>query len=238
MGFTLRTASLMSQPEAQFDEFNISDYEMYAVRYLILPTSMTPPVAATSVEVAGPYHLWALPKISFLSVVVPSGSIDENEGTLATQAPEIQNTGYFDHHLDFSVVYPSSTIGVRYPASSCAPRPARSCRQEADLLHGAASGRVSLSRPANVVLSASYDPGWTATVDGHPVATQMLAPALVSVPVPAGVHEVSFTYRASAGTPSFFVVGLAGLWAAFVIARRARRRAIATAPVAAEDLRS
>ncbi|MGH9132242.1 MAG: YfhO family protein, partial [Acidimicrobiales bacterium] len=44
-------------------------------------------------------------------------------------------------------------------------------------------------------LSASYDPGWTATVDGRSVATQMVAPALVGVRVSAGTHRIVFDYQ-------------------------------------------
>ena len=45
-----------------------------------------------------------------------------------------------------------------------------------------------------MVLSASFDPGWTVTVDGHPARTEMVAPALVAVTVPAGRHHVVFRY--------------------------------------------
>jgi uncharacterized membrane protein YfhO len=45
-----------------------------------------------------------------------------------------------------------------------------------------------------VVLSASFDPGWQATVDGRRVPTEMVAPALVGVAVPAGTHAVVFRY--------------------------------------------
>jgi uncharacterized membrane protein YfhO len=45
-----------------------------------------------------------------------------------------------------------------------------------------------------VVLSASYDPGWSATVDGHPEPTVMVAPAVVGVVVGPGVHAVTFAY--------------------------------------------
>ena len=44
------------------------------------------------------------------------------------------------------------------------------------------------------MLAASYDPGWTATIDGHPAATEMIAPALVGVTVPPGTHHITFRY--------------------------------------------
>jgi uncharacterized membrane protein YfhO len=66
-----------------------------------------------------------------------------------------------------------------------------------------------MRRPGVAVLSASYDPGWTATVNGRPVRTRMIAPALVGVSVPAGTDHIVFQYRGYRGYPE--LIGLAGL---------------------------
>ena len=46
VGYTLRTASLMTDPEFYFDERNPSDYRLFGIRYLILPPAHAPPVPA------------------------------------------------------------------------------------------------------------------------------------------------------------------------------------------------
>jgi uncharacterized membrane protein YfhO len=56
------------------------------------------------------------------------------------------------------------------------------------------------------VLSASFDPGWTAIVDGHARPTQMVAPALVATTVPAGTHTIEFRYRGFRGYPLLFAL--------------------------------
>ena len=43
VGYTLRTASLMTDPEYYFDQRNPSDYRLFAIRYLILPTGLQTP---------------------------------------------------------------------------------------------------------------------------------------------------------------------------------------------------
>jgi uncharacterized membrane protein YfhO len=60
-----------------------------------------------------------------------------------------------------------------------------------------------------VVLSASYDPGWTATVDGHPAPIVMVAPAVVGVDVGPGVHTVTFAYGGYGSYVPLFVLALA-----------------------------
>ena len=66
--------------------------------------------------------------------------------------------------------------------------------QSADLGDGRASATVLMRRPGVVVLSASYDPGWTATVNGRARPVRMVAPALVAVDVPAGTDHVVFRF--------------------------------------------
>ena len=46
VGYTLRTASLMTDPEYHFDQSVPGDYALFGVRYLLLPTGATPPVPA------------------------------------------------------------------------------------------------------------------------------------------------------------------------------------------------
>ncbi len=83
--------------------------------------------------------------------------------------------------------------------------------EHADLENGKASAVVRTNRRATVVLSASYDPGWHATVDGHPAPTVMVAPALVGVVVGPGVHTVAFSYGGYGSYVPLFVLALAVL---------------------------
>ena len=99
--------------------------------------------------------------------------------------------------------------------------------------NGAARAVVKTNRRATVVLSASYDPGWHATVNGRPAPTVMVAPALVGVVVGPGTHTVSFTYDGYGSYALLFVLALVTLVAAAVaplVWRRMRRSAVAPEP--------
>jgi uncharacterized membrane protein YfhO len=67
---------------------------------------------------------------------------------------------------------------------------------------------VKTNRRATVVLSASYDPGWQVTVDGHPEPTVMVAPAVVGVDVGPGVHTVKFSYGGYGSYTLLFVLAI------------------------------
>ena len=75
-----------------------------------------------------------------------------------------------------------------------------------DLDRGQVTTTVTMRHPGTVVLSASFDPGWTVTVDGHRQRTQMVAPALVGTTVPAGTHEIVFRYRGYGGYLELFAL--------------------------------
>ncbi|PYN33989.1 MAG: hypothetical protein DME01_16760 [Candidatus Rokuibacteriota bacterium] len=56
------------------------------------------------------------------------------------------------------------------------------------------SVQVSTDRPAYLVLSDTWFPGWAATVDGHPTRVWRANHTLRAVVVPSGAREVVFTY--------------------------------------------
>lgn len=86
---------------------------------------------------------------------------------------------------------------------------------------------VGMRAPGITVLSASFDPGWSATVDGHSAKVFAVAPALVATRVSPGRHTVAFRYRGFSGYPVLFAIsGLSLLALALVdLVRRRRRRA-------------
>ena len=53
VGYTLRTASLMTDPEYFFDDTNPGDYPLFGIGYILTPASMTPPVPADKVRCTG-----------------------------------------------------------------------------------------------------------------------------------------------------------------------------------------
>jgi uncharacterized membrane protein YfhO len=85
-----------------------------------------------------------------------------------------------------------------------------------------------MRQPGVAVLSASYDPGWTATVNGRRHPIRMVAPALVAVDVPAGADHVVFRFHGYGDYP--WLLALSGLSLVMVAVapvglRRVRRHA-------------
>ena len=196
VGYTLRTASLMTDPEYYFDDANPGDYPLFGVGYLIVPETMAPPVPADRVRCAGSYCLWALPHSGYIHVYDTTGELTATRADVGSQSVTLLASPLLGEQRDLTVAFngqPASAPTARHGAA-LEGSPGRVVVERADLENGTASALVRANRRATVVLSASYDVGWRVTVDGRPAPTVMVAPALVGVDVGAGVHTVRFSY--------------------------------------------
>jgi hypothetical protein len=242
VGYTLRTASLMTDPEFYFDEQDPSDYRLFGIRYLILPARKQPPVPARLAMRSGPYWLWTINGDGYVQAGQIVGTISANRTNVGARSVPLLDSGLAADGAYLAVRYGSGRGGngplprVRSQFSA-----GEASAESTDLDDGEAAATVRMRQPGIVVLSASYDPGWTATVNGRPQPVQMVAPALVAVDVPAGTDRVVFRFHGYGDYPELLALGgltLAMAAVAPVCARRARRRRDATgAPRAAEGQR-
>ncbi len=229
IGYTLRTASLMSQPEYHLDPASPGDYAMFGIRYLILPPSQPassfPPARGAVLLLRNRlFQLYELPAGSCFLLADTTGTITADRADLGTQTLPYLHSALPGEGRYLTVAY----AGAR-AAPPTLPRGARPARpagtiltSRADLADGTATATVRLRRRAVVVLSASFDPGWSATIDGHRAATQMLAPALAGVAVPAGTHHITFRYQGFEGYPELFALAVLALLGAAAASRRRR----------------
>jgi hypothetical protein len=241
VGYTLRTASLMTDPEYFFDDRDPSGYRLFGIRYLILPARDQPPVRARPAMRSGPYRLWTIDGAGYVQAGRIVGEISANRANVGARSVRL---------LHFGLADDGAYLGVRYGAGggdgqlppAASRSPSGTVRVErADLDDGETGATVRMRRPGVVVLSASYDPGWTATVNGRRRPIRMVAPALVAVDVPAGTDHVVFRFDGYGDYPELLALSglaLAMVAAAPVCVRRVRRRRDAKeAPRAAEGRR-
>jgi len=207
VGYTLRTASLMTGPEDHFDELDPSDYALFGIRYLILPAGSSPPVPAQLVATAGRYALWTTENGGYVHAGTIVGSLAADRTNLGARTAALLRS-----RLAESGDYLKIAFGERGRADPALPHPSRKAAgaeltsETDDLEQGAVTATVTMRRPGVVVLSASFDDGWTATVDGHRRPTTIVAPALVATDVPAGTHTIAFRYRGYSGYPELFAL--------------------------------
>ena len=207
VGYTLRTASLMTGPEAHFDELDPSNYELFGIRYLILPSGSALPVSADEVAVAGPYALWTTSTSGYVRVGTIAGTLTADRTNLgARSAPLLQS------RLAEPGDYPRVDFGGHQATLRALPRPSREpaagnvTSESDDLEQGTVTATVTMHRAGVVVLSASFDDGWGAVVDRRSQPTTIVAPAVVATGVTAGTHTIDFRYHGYRGYPELFAL--------------------------------
>ena len=218
VGYTLRTASLMTDPEFFFDDSNPGDYPLFGIGYLIVPAGMAPPVQADKVGCSGHYCLWALPHSGYIHVYDTTGVLTATRANLGSQSTTLLESPLLNEQRDLTVGFNGQPAAkpTAPGASGSEGSPGRVVTEHADLADGDARAVVRTTRRATVVLSASYDPGWHATVNGRPAPVVMVAPALPGVVVGPGLHTVAFTYDGYGSYTALFVLAVVVLLAVAV----------------------
>jgi hypothetical protein len=249
MAYVVPSLSLMLVPEGEFAETVPADYGLFGVRYLILPTGEGPPVKANFVMARDVYSLWEVPSVHYVEPVSVEGRIVADRADVGAKSLGLLESLLpgRDASVDWSgsgrtgggATTPEHGTGKAPVPVGKAPvpvgkapvpvgkapvpagPPGKVLSVHANLERGTATAEVRMTRAGSLLLSASYVPGWHAWVDGRPRPVEMLAPALVGVRVPKGVHDVAFRYEGFAWYPELWAASLASLVGLWWVGRRA-----------------
>jgi hypothetical protein len=224
VGYALRTASLMTDPEYHFDEDDPADYRLFAIRYVIIPTGYQPPIPAHLLMRGGAYSLWTTAISGYVQTGRIIGTYPANRTDLGVRSVALQRSGLASHGDYLRIAYDHAGYPRRLPLLAGGGPLGTIARERDDLPRGTVAATVHLDQPGVVVLSVSYDPGWQATVDGRRQPTEMVAPALLATRVPAGTHTISFDYTGYGGYPQLLALAAITLLAIAAGERLARRQ--------------
>ena len=229
VGFTRPTWSLASGVEVRFDPANAAHYDLFNVRFVILPEGQEPGVPSEEVAREGRHVLWTVPTTGYLRVVDTIEPILVDRTNLGQQmssflASGLPGDGFFPT-VGFSGEPPSP---ASLPSNAAPDGPPGVVVEEFDApADGFFGGTVRAERQATVLLKASYDPRWRVSVDGVEAPTVMAAPAFVGVSVGSGDHRIAFSYEPYPWYPVWLAAGalsLVGLlWVEEFLGRRGGR---------------
>jgi hypothetical protein len=197
LGFTLRVQSLMSDVEAYFDETDAAQYNLFNVRYALLPAERPVPPNSTVVGRAGIYRLYRIATTGYFDVVdtVAPPIVTNRKHMNLAPSQFLKDPGLAFGRLK-QVAFDGAKAPLPTSLDGRVTGVAGTVREtEVDPDHGEFAATVHARRTAIVLLKATYHPRWRVTVDGKEVKPEIIAPALVGVRVSAGQHDVRFGYR-------------------------------------------
>jgi hypothetical protein len=239
IGFVFRTiTSLSTDIEVAFDENNPAQYQMLNIRYVIVPSDRKPAVPAKLIASSGRHRLYQVHTSGYVQVVDRAASVYANRTNVEQATKDFRSSKLASQGIYPGVAFAGAqALPATFAGSKPPPGPAGTVlAQSNELRDGRFDATVEASRPAVVLLKATYDPRWSVTVDGLPAKASMMAPSLVGVEVPTGRHVVRFRYKPYGDYPLLLALGALTLIALALFPRRAelaRRLAIVTRPRAA-----
>jgi hypothetical protein len=209
----------MTGPEYYFDERNPSDYRLFGVHFAILPIGASPPIAERLLACAGEYCLWLTGETGYVHTGTIIGVLAADRTDLGARSMSLLRGPLAERGAYMRIAYGRpDRVTRQLRATPRALRPPGTVTSEVDDLdRGATTATVRMNRPGVAVLSSSFDPGWTVTVDGRPRPTLIVAPALVATAVPAGTHIVGFRFRGRADYPELFALSFLTLAALLAV---------------------
>lgn len=231
VGYTLRTASLMTDPEFYFDGLDPSDYALFAVHYLIVPAGRKPMVPARRIATAGDYSLWATPVRGYVHIGTVVGTMAADRTDVGTRSIPLLSSGLAagSAYLRVNWGEPGSAETPRR-GGALPPPPGEVVSERDDFADGLVSATVRMRRAGVAVLSASFDPGWHVTVGGRLRDAEMVAPALVATRLAAGTHTVVFHYQGYDGYLVLFLLGASVIAVALLADVRPSHGALGAGP--------
>ena len=143
VGYTLRTASLMTDPEYFFDDTNPGDYPLFGIGYLIIPESMPPPVPASLVKCSNQYCLWSLPDAGYIHVYDTTGVLEASRADVGTQSETLLDSPLPREDRDLTVAFNGAAAAppTAPDATDLSGPPGHVLVQSADMANGQARAR-------------------------------------------------------------------------------------------------
>jgi hypothetical protein len=164
----------------------LRDVRLLGVRYLVVPTGITPPLSTTLVDRGDGYDLLEVAGWQPRASVVPNARVVPTAtGALRTILPPTFDPG---------------RLAVVEQDPGFEPTPDAEPGEATYREHSPEAVEIDVraEAPSIVVVRTTFDEGWQATVDGSPAPVLATDGFLQGVPVPAGEYVVRLTYRDAA----------------------------------------
>jgi hypothetical protein len=209
--------SLNSDLIWSFNDGDRAQYDLFDVRYVIVPSDFTVPSFYEPMQTAGRWALYRVPTTGIAYYV----SIAERRAAPTQRALFDGNTTWFQsadpatrRFIRWDYMEP---LGSSQPSDGC-PGGGRTDFEIDE--PGSVQLVVTCSSAATLALKMTYHPNWHVVVDGAPVETFMLSPSYIGIDLPAGTHQVTATYEPTPSKGPLLAIGVAALFVAVVFRRR------------------
>ena len=208
-GYLYHALSLNADIEGYLDESRPATFNLFNLRYIIVPEGQQPPAGAQALAAYGRHRLYQVSTTGYFDLVDSDLTLYGSRDAWFEAARAWLQSGLVEARRHPRIVLgPAPTgRGGALPLSA-APEilPGRDQSQQepcGQIVSEAVAGNAyqvefETGRVCWLMLKSTYHPGWRATLDGKPVKTEMLAPSFVGLAVEPGRHQAALTYEPGA----------------------------------------
>ncbi|MBN1139396.1 MAG: YfhO family protein, partial [Anaerolineae bacterium] len=233
-GYLYHAMSLNADIEGYLDESRPATFNLFNLRYAIVPEGQTAPAGAQLLGAYGRHRLYQVPTTGYFDLVDSDLALYGGRESWFEAARAWLQTRLVEARQHPRIVFGPAPKGEgdTLPLSAAAemlpshqPAQQESCGQ---IVTEAVAGnryqvQFETGRACWLMLKSTFHPGWRATLDGKAVETHMLAPSFVGVAVEPGWHQATLTYEPGGLRLWLLVAGL-GVILLAAVAERQRGR--------------
>jgi hypothetical protein len=232
IGFTFRTVTgLSTDLEPLFDETDANQFQLFDVRYIIVPADSEPPISSVvPVATSGRHSLYEVVDTNgYVDVVDTVGTVEADRTNMsAVMGPYLSSVYLQGFPL---VSFDGRDAGTPSVETFTFDPAGTVDSEDAALEDGRVEVHLNADHNAEALLKTTFHPRWTASVDGVAVEPRMVAPSFIGVPVSEGSHEVVFEYESYPLYGLWLLVGAIAIVALALGPRFIeRRRSLAAQP--------
>ncbi|TMC57125.1 MAG: YfhO family protein [Chloroflexi bacterium] len=213
------SSSLSSDYLWDFNYQRAEDYDLFNVRYAVMPADLPAPSFLTAIRRTTRYTLYGAPTTGYgewVSVSERRAATGPRE-LLAAGRPWLLARDRQTHGF-LRWDYPRSGV----VDSALPPACSRGTVRDDFVRAARVDLSVSCESAGTLLIKMTFDPGWHVTIDGVATDTFMLSPAYLGVVVPGGSHLVIARYEPVPTKMPLLVFGLLVLAAAVPASRKLR----------------
>lgn len=204
--------SLNTEMVWQFNDGNAAHYDLFDVRYVLVPAGAQVPAFLQPFLATTEYSVLRVPTTGVSMWV----SVGDRQAASSQRALLIANRDWLhsDAPARRSVIrwdYGGSEGVAQTAAVSNSRCPHMGSLIDEYVHFDSMVVRTRCEDAGTIMFKSGYHPNWRVSVDGHSVPTFMVSPALLAAEVPAGEHVVKAEYVPSDGKHALLWLGAAML---------------------------
>ncbi len=232
-GYLYHALSLNADIEGYLDESRPATFNLFNLRYVIVPAGQGAPAFARFVGAYGRHRLYAVATTGYFDLVDSDFLLYGQKGDWFAAARAWLWSGLVEAKEHPQIVLGDEPAGGGVPFAAAgqtiAEWSAPAGREPCGLVlnEGLAGNSYAVDfyagRSCWLMLKETYHPGWQVTLDGRPAETAMLAPSFVGVSVETGRHQAVFRYEPGPLRGALGIAGLAALALAAALEWQRRR---------------